>query len=106
VDPASNEGQLWLSPDLSAKVIATLTQTTPSSVADRLGQLTTREREIVALVGQGLKNRQIAEHLGVAEKTIKGHLTNVFLKLGVQDRLELALLAVKTHLAPPERARP
>ena len=58
---------------------------------------------LVSLLGQGLKNREIAERLGIAEKTIKGHLTNIFLKLGVQDRLELALLAIRTHLAPTRR---
>jgi DNA-binding NarL/FixJ family response regulator len=93
-------GQIWLPPELTAKVIAALSHTAPSSLAERVGLLTTRERDIVSLVGQGLKNREIADRLDVAEKTIKGHLTNIFLKLGVQDRLELGLLAVKTQLAP------
>ena len=95
-------GRLWLPPDLTAKVITTLTHGSPSSLTERLGSLTTRERDIVVLVGEGLKNREIAERLAVAEKTIKGHLTNIFLKLGVQDRLALALLAIKTHLASPK----
>jgi DNA-binding NarL/FixJ family response regulator len=95
-------GRLWLPPDLTEKVITALTQSAPASLADRVALLTARERDIVGLVGEGFKNRQIADRLGVAEKTIKGHLTNVFLKLGVQDRLELALLAIKTHLAPPQ----
>jgi DNA-binding NarL/FixJ family response regulator len=98
-----SDGQLWLPPDLSVRVIATLTRTAPSAGTERLGQLTARERDIVALVGEGLKNRQIADHLGIAEKTIKGHLTNIFLKVGVEDRLELALLAIKAHLASPGR---
>ena len=93
-------GHIWLPPELTAKVIAALSHTAPSSLAERVGLLTTRERDIVSLVGQGLKNREIADRLAVAEKTIKGHLTNIFLKLGVQDRLELGLLAVKTHLTP------
>jgi two-component system response regulator DevR len=93
-------GHLWLPRGLTAKVIAALAPTAPSSLAERVGLLTPRERDIVSLVGQGLKNREIADRLAIAEKTIKGHLTHIFLKLGVQDRLELALLAVKTHLAP------
>ena len=96
-------GDLWLPPELTVKVITALAQTAPSSLAERVGLLTTREREIVSLVGQGLKNREIGDRLAIAEKTIKGHLTNIFLKLGVQDRLELALLALKTHLAPTRR---
>ncbi|PWU20936.1 MAG: DNA-binding response regulator [Candidatus Rokuibacteriota bacterium] len=94
-------GRLWLPPDLSARVITALTHSTPSSLGERLGTLTARERDIVVLVGEGLKNREIAQRLAVAEKTIKGHLTNIFLKLGVPDRLALALLAIKTHLASP-----
>lgn len=96
-------GHIWLPSELTAKVITALAHTAPSNLAERVGLLTTREREIVSLVGQGLKNREIADRLGIAEKTIKGHLTNTFLKLGVQDRLELALLALKTHLAPTRR---
>ena len=96
-------GHLWLPPELTARMITALAQTAPSNLAERVGLLTTREREIVSLVGQGLKNREIADRLGIAEKTIKGHLTNTFLKLGVQDRLELALLALKTHLTPGGR---
>jgi DNA-binding NarL/FixJ family response regulator len=94
-------GQPWLPPELSAKVIAALTRTPPAGAPQGFDLLTPREQEIVALVGQGLKNREIAERLAIAEKTIKGHLTSVFYKLGVQDRLGLALLAVKTRFTPP-----
>lgn len=97
-------GRLWLPAELTAKVITMLTQSAPASLAERVHLLTARERDIVGLVGEGLKNRQIAQRLGLAEKTIKGHLTSVFLKLGVQDRLELALLAIRTHLASPNES--
>jgi DNA-binding NarL/FixJ family response regulator len=62
-------GHLWLPPDLTAKVIGALALTAPSNLAERVELLTTREREIVNLVGQGLKNREIAHRLGIAEKT-------------------------------------
>jgi DNA-binding NarL/FixJ family response regulator len=94
-------GQMWIPPDLSARVIAALSRSGATGMAQRLELLTPREREIVALVGAGLKNREIAERLALAEKTIKGHLTSAFYKLGVGDRLELALLAVKLRLTPP-----
>jgi len=101
---AVSAGRHWLPPELGVKVIAGLRSSAGTSITDRLEQLTARERDIARLVGEGLKNRDIAMRLGVAEKTIKGHLTNIFLKLGVKDRLELALLAVKTRLcARPER---
>lgn len=94
-------GHLWLSPELASRMITALARSAPGGLAERVGSLTARERDIVALVGQGLKNREIARRLAIAEKTIKGHLTSIFVKLDVQDRLELALLAIKTHLAPP-----
>ncbi|MCU0284024.1 MAG: response regulator transcription factor [Candidatus Nanopelagicales bacterium] len=55
------------------------------------GELTAREREVLALVGQGLSNRLIARRLGIAEKTVKAHLTHVFAVIGVTDRVQAAL---------------
>jgi DNA-binding NarL/FixJ family response regulator len=53
--------------------------------------LTAREREVLALVGEGLANKAIARRLGISEKTVKTHLTNVFTALGVTDRVQAAL---------------
>jgi len=60
------------------------------AAADRL---TSREREVLDLVGQGLANKQIARRLGIAERTVKAHLTNVFQAIGVTDRTQAALWA-------------
>jgi DNA-binding NarL/FixJ family response regulator len=64
--------------------------------------LSAREREIVALVAQGYKNKEMAEKMFISEQTVKNHLHNIFDKLGVSDRLELALYAIHKglHLAP------
>jgi DNA-binding NarL/FixJ family response regulator len=59
--------------------------------------LSPREREVLGLVGQGLANKQIARRLGIAERTVKAHLTNVFQALGVADRTAAALWA-REHL--------
>ena len=69
--------------------------------------LSAREREIVALVAQGYKNKEMAEKMFISEQTVKNHLHNIFDKLGVSDRLELALYAIHKglHLAPPEEAK-
>jgi len=56
-------------------------------------RLSPREREVLALVGEGLANRQIARRLGIAERTVKVHLTSVFRQLGVSDRTSAALWA-------------
>ena len=63
--------------------------------------LTTRERQVLALVGSGLANKQIARRLDISEKTVKAHLTNVFAALGVTDRTQAALWAQRKGLAPP-----
>jgi DNA-binding NarL/FixJ family response regulator len=61
-------------------------------------QLSQREREIIILIAQGYKNKEIAEKMFITEQTVKNHLHNVFDKLGVSDRLELALYAIHNSL--------
>jgi DNA-binding NarL/FixJ family response regulator len=61
-------------------------------------RLTAREREVLRLVGQGLANKNIARRLGIAERTVKAHLTSVFQAIGVVDRTQAALWASE-HLA-------
>ena len=56
--------------------------------------LTARERQVIALVGAGYTNKDLAQKLGISENTAKRHLSNVFDKLGVSNRLELVLFAV------------
>jgi DNA-binding NarL/FixJ family response regulator len=70
--------------------IALLPNRQPASVAD---QLSLREREVLALASQGLANKQIGRTLGIAERTVKVHLGNVFRRIGVSDRTSAALWA-------------
>lgn len=67
--------------------------------------LTDREVEVLRLVGQGASNREIAASLFISEKTAKNHLTHIFEKLGVSDRTQAALYAVRTGLVKLERNR-
>lgn len=60
--------------------------------------LTDRERQVLGLVAAGLANKQIARRLGISEKTVKGHLTNLFQRIGVSDRTQAALWAERTGL--------
>jgi two-component system, NarL family, nitrate/nitrite response regulator NarL len=64
--------------------------------------LSARERQVVELVSQGFKNREIAQRMFISEQTVKNHLHNIFDKLGVSDRLELALYAIHRNLQSPE----
>ncbi|WP_242939030.1 LuxR C-terminal-related transcriptional regulator [Thermosyntropha lipolytica] len=61
-------------------------------------KLTRREKDVLAFVAQGKNNRQIAEALDISEKTVKNHLTSIFRKLGVRDRTQAALYALKNGL--------
>jgi DNA-binding NarL/FixJ family response regulator len=67
--------------------------------AAKLATLTEREREVITLVGKGLRNKQIAEQLFISEATVRHHLTAIFAKLKVADRLELVIYAYRHGLA-------
>jgi DNA-binding NarL/FixJ family response regulator len=60
--------------------------------------LTPREREVLALLGRGMANKVIARELGMAEKTVKAHVSSILAKLGVADRTQAALYAVRAGL--------
>jgi len=64
------------------------------------GKLTDREREVLGLVARGMANKQIGRALGISERTVKAHLTNIFARIGVADRTEAALWAQRNGLAP------
>ena len=98
-------GEVWLEPTMIARVLGDLTRPQPSpqasSEATKIASLTEREREVITLVGEGLRNKHIAERLYISEATVRHHLTAVFAKLGVSDRFELAIYAYQHGLAKP-----
>jgi two-component system nitrate/nitrite response regulator NarL len=91
-------GEIWLDSHTTAAVMRQFASPGRMAATDRKGRerspLSQREREIVALVAQGFKNKEIAEKIFISEQTVKNHLHNIFDKLGVSDRLELALYAI------------
>jgi len=98
-------GEVWLEPTMIARVLGDLTrsQTSPrtSPEAAKIATLTGREREVITLIGEGLRNKHIAERLYISEATVRHHLTSVFAKLDVSDRFELAIYAYQHGLAKP-----
>ncbi|WP_318217005.1 response regulator transcription factor [Streptomyces sp. SCL15-6] len=96
-------GQSLLDPTATAKLMARLRGShEPEEERDALPGLTEREREILALIGEGLTNREIGERLYLAEKTVKNHISRLLAKLGVERRIQAAVIATQAH----DRARP
>jgi two-component system nitrate/nitrite response regulator NarL len=99
-------GHYWVGPENVADLVETLRQVTAS--VDRHGRprkfgLTHRELEVISKVVAGYANKEIAQEFSITEKTVKHHLTNIFDKLGVSSRLELALFGIHHGLTPSSR---
>ena len=93
-----HEGEIWLDNQMTAEVIDAFKKSSESGQRREKPLLSDREKEIVQLVAQGFRNREIGEKLFISEQTVKNHLHNIFDKLGVSDRLELALHAIHHRL--------
>ena len=94
-------GEIWLDSRTTAAVMKQFASPGDAAAKDReRSPLSQREREIVVLVAQGFKNKEIAERMFISEQTVKNHLHNIFDKLGVSDRLELALYAIHKNIRP------
>lgn len=84
-------GERYVSPALSAKLLSGLMQP-QSRKADLIGHLSDREAGILRMVAEGLSNKEVANKLGLQEKTVKHHMTQVLAKLKVRNRTEAAVL--------------
>jgi DNA-binding NarL/FixJ family response regulator len=96
-------GDSLLSPSVTRRVINRMAQQPTPSLADlaRLGDLTQREREVLALIARGLSNREIAAALVVEESTIRTHVKRVLMKLGLRDRVQAVIFAYETGINQP-----
>ena len=94
-------GHSWVGRAIVSDLVAVLRHHTPGVEATKTFGLTVREREIVSAVGAAYSNKAIADRFQISDKTVKHHLTNIFDKLGVSNRLELALFAVDSGLVLP-----
>ena len=92
---AAHEGEALLAPAVAARLVAAIAEPAAGTPAPRL---TRREQEVLELIAGGLSNKLIARRLGIAEKTVKTHVGHVLAKLGVSDRTQAALYAVRTGL--------
>ncbi|MEV0173508.1 response regulator transcription factor [Streptomyces sp. NPDC050803] len=91
-------GQSLLDPSATTKLMARLRHEQQQEAApEPLPGLTGREREILALIGEGLTNRQIGQRLFLAEKTVKNHISRLLAKLGVERRIQAAVIATQAQ---------
>ena len=95
-----HDGEVWIERSMMGSMIQEINK--PNTVdpeITKIESLTHREREVIALVGEGLKNKQVGERLFISETTVTHHLSSVFSKLDVSDRLELIIYAFRHGLA-------
>ena len=92
-----SQGEVWLDQATVAGLLSAANKAGGED-ATRIATLTKREREIILLIGEGLRNKQIAERLFVSETTVRHHLTSIFSKLGVSSRLDLVVYAYRHGL--------
>jgi DNA-binding NarL/FixJ family response regulator len=90
---AVHAGQVLLEPEVAAALLA------DNAPNERAASLTDREREVLAEIARGRSNREIARALVLSEKTVKTHVSSILAKLGLSDRTQAALFAVKSGLA-------
>jgi RNA polymerase sigma factor (sigma-70 family) len=103
-----NAGELWLNRHSTANLVSELRRANEPKQdepePDVIAQLTSREREVITLVGEGMKNKQIADKLCISETTVRHHLTSILKKLQVSDRLELLIFAYRNSLVTIQKA--
>jgi NarL family two-component system response regulator LiaR len=92
---AAHAGEALIDPVIAARLVDAIAQPTGEPAPERL---TAREQEVLALIARGYSNKRIALELGIAEKTVKTHVGHVLAKLGVTDRTQAAVHAVRMGL--------
>ncbi len=95
------DGEFWVGRESVSNLVNLLRETTAAPPKPKKFGLTSRELEVVAAIVSGYTNKDIAQKFSISEQTVKHHLTSIFDKLGVANRLELALFAVNNRLTEP-----
>ncbi len=99
-------GESWLDPAVTGRVLSAYREgPTPMLPGPEADLLTPREREVLALIGQGLSNTEIATKLTLGEGTVKTHIGHIFTKLDLRDRAAAVVFAFDHGLVQPGRGR-
>jgi len=97
-----HDGEVWIDRSMIGSVLSDVRNeqhTPPNPEISKINALTAREREVISLVSRGLRNKVIGERLFISETTVTHHLSSIYAKLGVSDRLELVVYAFANQLA-------
>lgn len=95
---AAQAGEAIIDPTAAARLVRAISEQREKPGGNGLDELTAREREVLELIARGRSNKRIALELGISEKTVKTHVGHVLAKLGVADRTQAAVLAVREGL--------
>lgn len=93
----------WLPPALADAVAALPSDPTDTDLASRLARLTEQQSRVLALLAEGLLNKQVADRLGIQERTVKAHVTAIFEKLQVRNRTQAGMVLKSLELGEPGR---
>jgi len=96
------QGECFIPSSMTPKVFEMISNLTKREKIEDTFELTTRELEVLQAVASGLSNKEIGKKLFISEKTVKNHLTNIYQKLGVSDRTQALLFAIKHNLVAPK----
>ena len=99
---AVKEGSVLISPTIAQKLVKQLDnpiqQSSLVNQTSWLDDLTKREKEVLLLLAQGYSNKAIAEKLFIEEQTVRNHVSMIYSKIGIHDRIEVMLLVSKLHI--------
>ncbi|HHY93125.1 MAG TPA: response regulator transcription factor [Firmicutes bacterium] len=95
---AVREGNSYISPPAAKKLLGEFNRLSTGEPEDKVDGLTAREQEVLCLIARGQSNKEIGTTLAISEKTVKNHVTSIFRKIGVDDRTEAALYAIRRGL--------
>lgn len=98
-------GKFILDPAVTTRVLNLVRHGAPQSEHDKLAQLSAQERRVLALVAEGKTNKEIAEQMGLSDKTVKNYLSNIFEKLQISRRSQAAVLYAESRTSPTPPAR-
>jgi DNA-binding NarL/FixJ family response regulator len=96
------EGEAWLDPGVTGRVLATYRATAPASDHAEIDRLTPREIEVLQLIGRGMTNAEISAELFISEVTVKSHIGHIFTKLNLRDRAAAIVLAFDSGIVAPQ----